>query len=152
MWLTNQTAYDRIKRTMDQYAWIQRAPESFIARMIRFAGPIGIASFLVFDKNAALMPAFLQFIVRALSAKGMPGNVDVRRAVGTITRDTMSIEEQRRRDLGEDPLILAYTNGFHQPDSFYSSQEAVDRVRVQLGSRPFDHSGTREVVFTAGAA
>jgi len=137
---------------MDRYTWMMRAGSSLAMRTVRFAGLPGLASLMVFSQNAAYMPAFLQFIVRMLTVKGAPFNQDAVRAVGTITRDTMTMQRQRERDMGEDPLLLAYTNGFSPPDSYYTSQESVDRVRVQLGTRDYDHVGTREAIVVPGAA
>jgi len=137
---------------LDKMTWMQRAGSSLAMRSIRFAGPAGLLALAYFSQNNAMLPAIAQFVLRSISVKGMPLNRDYVRAIGTITRDEMSVERQRERDMGEDPLILAYTSGFSPPDSYYTSQESVDRIRVQLGARDTDFVGTREALVVPGAA
>jgi len=114
--------------------WLLRAPESFFMRMARFGGPIGLTLISVFDRDPSILPAVAKSIITILSQKGMPLNLDWKRMSGT-TYDMMSLERQHHRELGDEPLLLAEANGFHPRDSYYSSWEEVDRLRISAARR-----------------
>jgi len=129
--------------------WIARAPESFVMRYLRFGGPIGLLLLATYSRDAGLMPSLLQFGVDELSKKGRPLNLDWKRMSGT-TYDMMSLERQHHRELGDEPLLLAEANGFHPRDSYYSSWEEIDRIRIQRGAQDYDTVGLSERAITWG--
>ena len=129
--------------------WIARAPEAFAMRMARFGGPVGLGLLTVFDRDPTALPALLKTVISGLSIKGMPLNQDWMRMSGT-TYDMMSLERQHHRELGDEPLFLAETNGFHPRDSYYTSLEEVDRLRAQRGAQDYDTVGLSQRVITWG--
>lgn len=146
-----QRKFDRggVEDAWQMSLWIARAPEAFVMRYLRFGGPIGLAALSLFSRDATLLPAIVKAAVTELSKKGRPLNQDWQRMSGT-TYDMMSLERQHHREQGDEPLLLAEAAGYHPRDSYYSSWEEVDRLRIRRGAQDYDTVGLSQRVITWG--
>lgn len=138
--------------SLDKIEYFLRAPQSFIMRTLRFTGIPGLLAIGMYgSNNAAFMPALVQEVIKLLSTKGMPLNRDWRRNLEDETLGIMSLEHQKKRADGTDPLIIAQSGGFRPLDGVESNISEVDKTRFQYGGGGSTEAGIGRTVLSHGA-
>ena len=103
----------------------------FILNTMRGFGPHGLAisSAIVAIVSSAFV---LQKSIKNLSIKGLPLNIDYHRSIVDETVGMLTLEEQKRRDLGLAGVIADPVNGYRPVDGteIYNTREVADSVRL----------------------
>ena len=109
----------------------QRGIAQTMLSMAAGAGPYGIA-FIAAITAIVAAPEVVAKIVKVLSQKGLPLNMDWKRVIEDEVNGIMTIEEKKRRLLGLDTFISTQSNRY-QADSgspTYNSYENRDEIRI----------------------
>ena len=109
----------------------ERTVGKVVLNVMRGAGPYGFAIATAITMIIS-SPAVGSAIVKVLGSKGGPMNRDWRRLIEDEVTGILSLEEQKRRDLGLDGYIVSPDVGFKPVDesSVYNSQLIRDEVRL----------------------
>ena len=109
----------------------ERTVGKVVLNVMRGAGPYGFAIATAITMIIS-SPAVITAIVKVLGSKGGPMNRDWRRLIEDEVTGILSLEEQKRRDLGLDGYIVSPDVGFKPVDesSVYNSQLIRDEVRL----------------------
>ena len=109
----------------------ERTVGKVVLNVMRGAGPYGFAVATAITMIIST-PAVISAIVKVLGSKGGPLNRDWRRLIEDEVTGILSLEEQKRRDLGLDGYIVSPDVGFKPVDesSVYNSQLIRDEVRL----------------------
>ena len=99
--------------------------------MLRGAGPYGIAAVGAITAIVTL-PDVIASIIKVLAAKGGPLNRDWRRFIQDEIEIGLTREQQKRRDLGLDQVIITQQKGFVPVNNALTANNLyrVDEIRI----------------------